>query len=357
MNNEITGKMLNVIDFGAKGDNITDDTKAIEAALNKAAENKNGVFFPAGVYLCSDVKVPKNVGIYGVCNWGFRQAGGSVLKLNNENAVCLLNVTDALGLTINGMYLDGNKQTGSGIHGIYKNGQNVDKTEDAYRIERTKVEYFSGNGVHLKGAWCYTIRSSMIAHNRGHGIFSESCDGFIIDNWLTGNKGSGYHSDFWSCSTTMTGNRIEWNHYAGIFIYFGVHFNITGNYIDRSGGPGIYINKGESPDINGITITGNIIHRSGADEKYADTHEDSHMILHKVRGTTVVGNTFTSGRDDGGKTGRLSPSYGIVFDELEHTIIKDNTLRYGAGKELLLDLGNHRDGTIVKDNVGCIAQG
>ena len=355
MNDNNYQNMLNVMAFGAKGDGVTDDTASITAALNKAAEKKDGVFFPAGVYMCADVKVPKNVGLYGVCTWGYRQPGGSWLKLNNDKATCLLNITDALGVTINGLYIDGNNRMGNNIHGLYKNGINADHTADAYRIERTKVENFSGNAIHLKGAWCYTIRFCMLSQNSGHGIFSESCDGFILDNWIGGNGGSGYHSDDWSCATVITGNRIEWNSFAGIYIFYGSLFNITGNSIDRSGGPAISINSGDSPDVVGITITGNVIHRSGANEVYAGTHNDSHMIIHKVRGTTIIGNSFTTGRDDG-PTGRFSPSYGIVYDELEHTIIKDNVLSCGATKELLLDLGNNKESAIVKDNVGCLAE-
>src|ERR1035437_3911315 len=115
MNDNNYQNMLNVMAFGAKGDGVTDDTASITEALNKAAEKKDGVFFPAGVYMCADIKVPKNVGLYGVCNWGYRQSGGSCLKLNNEKATCLLNITDALGVTINGLYIDGNNRIGNNV--------------------------------------------------------------------------------------------------------------------------------------------------------------------------------------------------------------------------------------------------
>ncbi len=35
-------------------------------------------------------------------------------------------------------------------------------------------------------------------------------------------------------------------------------------------------------------------------------------------------------------------------------VIKDNVMHNGATKELLVDLGEHGEGVIVKDNPGCI---
>lgn len=42
--------VVNVKDFGAVGDGVTDDTAAILLAIDKATEKKSGVFFPAGTY-------------------------------------------------------------------------------------------------------------------------------------------------------------------------------------------------------------------------------------------------------------------------------------------------------------------
>lgn len=45
-------KMYNVKKFGARGDNKTDDTEAIQSAINKAVRNGGGiVYFPAGIYV------------------------------------------------------------------------------------------------------------------------------------------------------------------------------------------------------------------------------------------------------------------------------------------------------------------
>jgi hypothetical protein len=49
----ISGAVFNVLDYGAVGDNINDDTVAIQTAINAAAVNGGTVFIPAGTYKCT----------------------------------------------------------------------------------------------------------------------------------------------------------------------------------------------------------------------------------------------------------------------------------------------------------------
>jgi hypothetical protein len=55
---------VSVKDFGAKGDNVADDTAAIQAAVNAAMASQSGVYFPAGDYrISSTIYVPQtNIG-------------------------------------------------------------------------------------------------------------------------------------------------------------------------------------------------------------------------------------------------------------------------------------------------------
>lgn len=53
---------VSVYDFGAKGDGVTDDTAAIQNALNAGA---NAVFMPPGNYLASGITVPSGVLLFG----------------------------------------------------------------------------------------------------------------------------------------------------------------------------------------------------------------------------------------------------------------------------------------------------
>jgi len=59
---ERNGARLNVRDFGAKGDGVSDDTTAIQAAINAAGRDTTLVF-PRGVYIVSNFSVKNRTGL------------------------------------------------------------------------------------------------------------------------------------------------------------------------------------------------------------------------------------------------------------------------------------------------------
>lgn len=343
------GGLLDVRGFGAKGDGKSDDTKALQSALDTAGEKRGAVFVPPGTYMVSELRMRRHTALIGVPAWGFGNPGGSILQLTNPNAKCLLNITEAPGVTIEGLSLEG-ARLGKGVHGIFLDKPDPGKAEDGFRIERCRVARFTGDGVCLKHVWCFSIRHSMIGFNDGHGVTCIGWDGFLMDNWLSGNGGAGFLGAD-SASITATGNRVEWNYRAGFLIKDASHYNITGNYIDRSGTCGLEVVVGARRSKH-MSITGNLFYRSG---KRADpqTHESSHVRMEGGQGITFIGNTLAVGRDDFGK-GDWSPSLGIVYKGLENCIVKDNVLHQACLRELLVDLGSHGEGVIVKDNPGSI---
>ena len=346
------GQALNVKDFGAKGDGAADDTAAIQRALDAAGPIRGTVFVPDGIYLCSTVRMPPHTGLVGNATWGYREFGGSTLVLNNASAKCLIDITGAVGATVNGLSLRG-ESLGQDVHGILMAEFPEKKEEDTPRIERCHISKFTGDGIRLEPVWCFSIRSCEIIFNQGNALYVRGWDGFILDNWFSGNGKAGYAAPGPNASVTMTGNRIEWNKGGGIQIRGGSHYNITGNYIDRSGGPGICLmSREDGAPCFCFTVTGNVIYRSGKPEWTTDDLASSHVRFEECRGLVFSGNSMCQGQDDGG--GKMSPSYGMVLCGLKNSIIKDNTMHIGALKELVKDLGGHGDGTIIKDNVGSL---
>jgi hypothetical protein len=81
---------VNVRDFGAKGDGVTDDTEAFQKALNSVAEKGGTVFVPVGNYLIkTHLNIPSNVTLEGVWNIptaGTAYKGSTLLAVEGEGS-------------------------------------------------------------------------------------------------------------------------------------------------------------------------------------------------------------------------------------------------------------------------------
>ena len=80
---------INVKQFGGYGDNIHDDTIAIQNAINYAGTQKGVVYFPNGLYLISDeLLLNKTIKIKGLAKMGITNDNviyGSQIKQTNDN--------------------------------------------------------------------------------------------------------------------------------------------------------------------------------------------------------------------------------------------------------------------------------
>ncbi len=346
---------LSILDFGAVGDAKTDCTAAIQTALLKATEHEATVFVPAGVYLTSRLYLPAKVGLVGEPTWSFREFGGSILRLNDPSASCLLDLTSAKGSTVNGLCLDG-QSLGQGIHGIGVDKPGFGESEEAFRIERCRISNFTGDGIHLNRIWCFSIRHNMVSHNEGNGINLHGWDGFILDNWLSGNRKAGFNTFDKNASITFTSNRVEWNRQAGIQVHGGGHYNFTGNYIDRSGGPGIaFLMRGDVPCRN-MTATGNVIYRSGAPNwGELGENESVQMIADGAEGLVFGQNAMHAGRNDRA-SGEFSPDVSMILRRLKNSVITNNVMNDGSLKKLIVDLGEHGENVVIENNVGTLLE-
>lgn len=336
--------MINLKDF-AVGDGIHDDTQALQAAIDKAYETGEGIFIPEGKYLCGEVFLKPHVHIKANPTWAYRldAYGGTVIIQKDKSQACIFDMTTANGCTLEGLSLMGIRDSKS--VGILSRKTDYGKVEDAYRIENCRVAGFGSHAVFLDRIWCFSVRHCMFGYSGGDGLAINGWDGFVIDNWFSGNAGAGFGSQGPNAAVTFTGNRIEWNGRGGIVIDGGGHYNITGNYIDRSGSAAINL-KGTQV----VSCTGNVIYRSGKYE--GDVADSAHCIFDSCKGLTFTGNTMNVGRDDGGK-GVWSPNYALRLANLVDSVVTSNTFHNGGMTGLIDDRGGHTN-AIIKDNVGSV---
>jgi hypothetical protein len=356
---------LDLRDFLRPGQD--DVTTALQRALDAVGETQGVVLIPPGRWRSGRVRMHAHTAIRGSAQPSWKHAGGSILELCDPQAPGLIDATGAIGAVIDGLCLEGGT-LGRDACGVLVDKADYGLEEDLTTIERCKISNFTGDGIRLERIWCYRVRGCQVLENGGHGLRVRGWDGFVIDTWLSRNGGCGFSSHEENNASTLTANRIEWNRQDGIRIHHGSHYNLTGNYIDRSGGYAIAMTSDEDGPVGEIvgqagyaTITGNILYRTGKPEyRRPQDPPASHLLLRRQRGVTFSGNTLVIGRDDdnpgslgfGGKES-WSPHSAMILERLTNCVIMGNVMDAGARHALIDDRGGH-DGLILRDNPGSL---
>lgn len=357
--------MNNVFDitkFGAVGDGKTDCTKAIQSALDEAKKVNGTVIVPPGRYRCADIQMYRHVSIRGFDAWSFRDYNSSVLELSDPDAKCVLNISGAVGCTVSSLGIDG-KNLGENVHGVMLDYPIYDSAgeEDTPTIENCRIGNFSGSAVYLNHIWCFTIRNNML-YGSENGIFIDGWDAFISGNWLSGNRNCGLLGGDVFSASVFYGNRIEWNMGGGVSLCNAKFTTITGNQFDRAGGPQLKIYSSGDGYSRNISVTGNTFNRSGSGQfnsrLQAEGYLNSHFFVEDCVNLVFMGNTLHAGRDGKDENGKrhFGPDYGIVLRHLRASIIKDNVMQGASVKQNIVDLGEHEEEVILRDNIGSVME-
>lgn len=260
---------VSVKDFGALGDGLTNDTTAMQDAVNAMA-GVGAVFFPAGTYL-GFVDVPDNTVLYG-------EGENSIIRLPTGANRAAIQSLDTSGgndnVQIFRLCVDGNR---NGQSNLIAHGINIDGACENWLVTQCKITNTFGHGL----------------HGRGGGVPSNStvADNIrVIDNY------------FFSCGNQSTGvNGRE-------SIYFNQvrRGQILGNTIDGSGRQGIALEGSalQPTATREIIISSNIIRNSlagGVDDEVNNGGEfifTNNIILDcpgaGVRATGATGNTIVA---------------------------------------------------------------
>ena len=143
----------NVLDFGAAGDGTTDDSAAIQAALNAMDPNRGGtVYFPQGRYrIGTGLTVPYpgtlmlGEGVQGVSN---SQANGSS-RIISDNGITAITAYKGSHSTLG--YAFARLQVKGAVGNTSGNGIVVKDTESCIYEDVTVSDYYGGIGLTIDG--------------------------------------------------------------------------------------------------------------------------------------------------------------------------------------------------------------
>lgn len=159
--------------YNAKGDNSTDDTSAIQAAIDDALIAENDLYFPAGTYLVTGLLV----GLTGNQSIGLHGEGqvGTILKKSGVSTTPVLYIDTAdSGLGVAYWIVEGMQ--------IYGNGVAITNC-DGLRVEQSSRGLLQNllikncyKGMYFKGSEQFLVENVMSREN-GFGVYADLGDG------------------------------------------------------------------------------------------------------------------------------------------------------------------------------------
>lgn len=184
---------FNVQSFGVKGDGVTDDTQAIQKAINEATLVSGTVIIPEGVYLIdalTSINVKDNVTII--------MSPKTVLKAipNSSKNYAIMNITNVKCARIFGGVLVGERADHTGLDGEWGMGVKMIGSSNVI-IKYTKANDCWGDGFYIGGNsnqdYCENVQLISVSadNNRRQGISLISGRNIdIINAVLTNTNGT-----------------------------------------------------------------------------------------------------------------------------------------------------------------------
>jgi polygalacturonase len=219
---------VNVRNFGAKGDGVTDDIQAFEKALAALPSDGGTVFVPAGIYIINptrkgalEISRRKNITVVG------EGIGKSVLRLAPvaySGTIHVVLVVNSTGITLRDLTLDGNVPKATFTE-PQCGGMEI-RNSSVVLVERVQIVRVWGDGIRMVGRY--------------------------------------HDTDLWTERVTVTNSRFEDTGRAGIGMQRGVQqIQILNNRFERVDGQSLSSEPGGKNlgDVapRDITMVGNVI--------------------------------------------------------------------------------------------------
>jgi parallel beta-helix repeat protein len=298
---------------GAKGDGVTNDTAAIQAAIDAVAGTGGTVLVPGGTYM---IQTAARLSLKS--NMTFKLAAGATLKAITSNSANydIVRVDGQSNVNIVGGTIEGERSTHQGTTGEWGMGIGVYASSKVV-IDGVTTKETWGDGIYLGNkSKDITICGAVADHNRRQGMSLVSASGVTVkDSIFKNTEGTNPQSgiDFEPNTgeavdnVTISGSQFLDNHSYGLEFYCGAgpvtNVTITRNTFSGNGDLPIELYAG----CTGNKITNNILStktaigislRQGANNNTVTGNEvtftgarKGQAVVDNGTGNTVSGNT------------------------------------------------------------------
>lgn len=307
---------VSVKDFGAVGDGATNDTAAIQAAINYAQSRDGGLLVPTGIYNHTGVTVAPNKSLNMIGEAYDNTVGGSV----GGSVLYNSNTSGGHAITIDNTPFTGNfdKQlrfTNLTVRGNAASGDGFNVDQCMVFLENVWVHLHGGHG--YRAVRCYSsafrqvsfsnnaqsgfsANRALNAVNFDHCLFNGNAgsDGFSGCS-LSGASGADRHFavTFTSCDFTGNGSTLSSGNAYGLLLQHASGVNVIGCYGENNYTYNLYADS----TVYGLNVFGGF-------------WQDKHVFLSEVNGLKFFGNEIY---DSGAGTARLSLDAGLPDKRLE----------------------------------------
>jgi polygalacturonase len=185
-----SGPTVNVRDKGAKGDGRTDDTAALQRAIDEVGGKDGTVLVPDGVYML-DATEPKRVLLKSRLT--LKLSAGATLKVipNAEKLYQLLTISNVSHVTVLGGTLEGDRNEHLGAGGEWGMGIWITNGAKQVTVSGTTSKNMWGDGFYVDSASDVALCGVTADHNRRQGLSIIDADGvFVTDSVFKNTRGT-----------------------------------------------------------------------------------------------------------------------------------------------------------------------
>ncbi len=172
--------IYNIVDFGAKGDGKTNNTKAINAAIESASKHGGGtVYFPAGDFLSYTIRMKSKITLnleQGCRLIGDQEVNGVGYDLPEEDA--WYKKFQDYGHS----YWKNSLIYGDSLHDIGITGNGMIWGKGLYTYDKPNIKGSGNKAIGLKNCYNVTIKDVSILHGGHFCILATGVDNLTIDN-------------------------------------------------------------------------------------------------------------------------------------------------------------------------------